>query len=87
MMRVNDVIRTSSVGASVKTVSSNRICSESATSEGFVAGVTPMLTRGIGIVGAVGPGIVCASARQADRERDERHRHAPRAARATRAAS
>jgi hypothetical protein len=55
-------VSTISVGASVKTVSSSRICSENATSEGFVAGVTPTLICGIGIVGDVGPGIVWANA-------------------------
>ena len=54
-MRVNEVSSTSIVGASLTTVSSSRICSESATSDGLVAGLTPMLTRGIGIVGLAGP--------------------------------
>ena len=60
-MRVNEVISTSRVGANVRIVSSSRICSEKATSCGLVAGDTPMLMRGIGIVGAAGPGI-CAMA-------------------------
>ncbi len=33
-----------------------------------------MLMRGIGIVGAVGPGIVCANAGTSGREHDEEHR-------------
>ena len=65
MMRVNEVIMTSKVGAKVRIVSSSRICSERTTSDGLVAGVMPMLTRGIGTVGGIGPGIVavaCANA-------------------------
>src|SRR5947209_4549513 len=61
-MRVNDVSSTSIVGASVTTVSSSSTCSDSATSAGLVAGLTPMFTRGIGIVGLLGPGTPCANA-------------------------
>ena len=69
MMRVNDVMRTRIVGASVRTVSSSRICSDIATCCGFVAGVTPMLTCGIGTTGLVGPGMVCAIAGSAQNAR------------------
>src|ERR1700736_1015179 len=68
-MRVNDVSSTSIVGASVTTVSSSRICSDSATSAGLVAGLTPMFTRGIGIVGLLGPGTPCANAGAANTTR------------------
>src|ERR1700681_254107 len=67
--RVNDVNSTSIVGASVTTVSSSRICSESATSAGLVAGLTPMFTRGIGIVGLLGPVTPCANAGAANTAR------------------
>src|ERR1700738_1633845 len=66
---VNDVSSTSIVGASVTTVSSSRICSDSATSAGLVAGLTPMFTRGIGIVGLLGPGTPCANAGAANTAR------------------
>src|SRR5579875_693782 len=61
-IRVNDVTRTSSVGASASTVSSSKICSDIATCCGLVAGVMPMLICGMGTTGLVGPGTVGGAA-------------------------